>query len=108
MFRLLIVTVIAAALVAGSAAAQPALSNAVHIKVTDADLHTPAGARKLAFRIRVAAYKVCEGGLPHGREAADFDTCRQTAIQRAIAGVDAPMLAQALGLGGVALAQSRQ
>jgi UrcA family protein len=108
MFRSLILGTLCATFVAGVANAQPDFSNAVRIKVIPADLNTPDGARKLALRLRTAAYKVCVGDYPHGREAADFDRCRQSAIERAVAGINAPVLARALGLEGQTLAQLRQ
>ena len=108
MFRSLIVIALSAASIGGAAAAQPDLSNTVRIKAPTADLQTPDGARKLAFRIRVAAYKVCGGDLPFGREASDFDACRQTAIRHTYEEVNAPMLAQALGLKDEVLAQSHK
>jgi len=107
MFRTLIMTALAATCIACAASAQPVPSNAVRIKVTPADLNTPDGAQRLAFRIRVAAYNVCGGNFPLGRYAADFDDCRQSAIEHSVAGIDAPVLARALGLKGEALAQSR-
>lgn len=106
MFRSLICGALVWASIAGSAMAQPDQSDAVRIKVTSADLNTPDGARKLAFRLRVAAYRVCGGDVPLGRYAADFDACRQSAVEHAVARIDAPVLARALGLGGEALAQS--
>ena len=107
MFRSLMVGTLCATCAAGVANAQPDLDNAVRIKVTPAELSTPDGARKVAFRLRVAAYTVCGGYSPHGREATDFDQCRQSAIERAVSGINAPVLARALGLQGEALAQSR-
>jgi UrcA family protein len=107
MFRSFIAGALCVTLVAGAASAQPVPNNTVRIKVAAADLNTPDGARKLAFRIRVAAYKVCGGDMRYSREATDFDNCRQSAIGRAVAGLNAPVLTRALGLGGEALAQSR-
>jgi UrcA family protein len=108
MFRSFIVGALCATFAAGVATAQPDPEGSVQIKATAADLNTPDGARKLAFRLRVAAYKVCGGYTPHGREAADFDACRQSAIEHAVAGLNAPVLAKALGLKSEALAQSHQ
>jgi UrcA family protein len=104
MSRIVLAGAIAAAVVlAGTAHAQPSVGEAVRIKVTNADLYTPAGAQKLAWRIRLAASTVCGRDLPVA-----FDQCRHVAMQHAIAGVDAPLLAQALGLReNTALAQAR-
>jgi UrcA family protein len=109
MFRSFICgALLCASMAAGAATAQPDPSDAVRIKVTAADLNTPDGVKRLALRLRVAAYEVCGGNTPHGREATDFDACRQSAIEHAVAGIDAPVLARALGLGGETLAQSRR
>ena len=108
MFRSLIAGALCAGIVCGAATAQPDPGNTIRIKVKGAELSTPDGARRVALRLRVAAYQVCGGYAPNGREAADFDACRQSAIQRAMAGIDAPLLARALGVSGVVLAQSRQ
>jgi UrcA family protein len=95
MSRIILTGAIAAIVAAaGAVHAQPSVGEAVRIKVTDADLYTPSGAQKLAVRIRVAASTVCGRDLPVA-----YDQCRHVAMQHAIAGVDAPLLAQALGLG---------
>jgi UrcA family protein len=111
MFRSLIVTTLAATLVAGAAHAatvQAGPGDTVIVKATDADLHTAAGAKALAFHIRLAADRVCVGDNPLARQGADFQSCREAAIARAIRGLDAPMLAAALGQAPQVLAQSRQ
>jgi UrcA family protein len=110
MFRSLIVTILAAAAIVGTAHAatiQAGPGDAIIIKATDADLHTPAGAQSLAFHIRLAANKVCGGDNALARQDADFQSCRRAAIARAVGRLDAPMLAAALGQTKV-LAQSRQ
>jgi UrcA family protein len=103
MSRIILAGAVAAAtILAGTAHAQPSVGEAVRIKVTDADLYTPSGAQKLAVRIRMAASTVCGRDLPVA-----FDQCRHVAMQHAIAGVDAPLLAEALGLSETkALAQA--
>ena len=70
----------------------------VTLKYADADLHTAQGAKALALRVRVAAAHVCGGDeLAIVRTGEQFTWCRDAAIDRALAGVDAPLLAAALG-----------
>lgn len=70
----------------------------------DADLHTEAGAASLAHRVRTAADYVCGGGDILVRQSASFERCRHAAIDRAIARLNAPMVARALGHPASALA----
>ena len=110
MLRSLIVAASAAAALVGAAHAatvQTGPGGVIIIRATDADLRTAAGVPSLAFHIRLAANKVCGGDDPLARQDADFPSCRRAAIARAIGGLDAPMLAAALGQKPV-LAQSRQ
>jgi UrcA family protein len=110
MFRSLIATTLAVAVIAGAthaATVQAGPGDAITVKATDADLHTPAGVQALAFHIRLAATKVCGGDNPLARQDADFQSCRQAAMARAVGRLDAPMLAAALGRTQL-LAQSRQ
>jgi|HubBroStandDraft_2_1064218.scaffolds.fasta_scaffold250637_2 UrcA family protein len=70
----------------------------VTLKYVDADIHTVRGARSLAMRVRVAAASVCGADvLPIVRTGDQFARCRNAAIDRAIAGLNAPLLADALG-----------
>jgi UrcA family protein len=72
--------------------------NAVTLKYADSDIRTVQGAKALALRVRVAAAQVCGGDeLPIVRTGDQFTWCRDAAINRAIAGIDAPLLADALG-----------
>ena len=110
MLRSLIVTTLAAAVVAGAANAatvQFGPGDAVTIKATHADLNTAAGVQALAVHLRLAANKVCGGDNTLARQDADFPSCRRAAIARAVGRLDAPMLAAALGQPQL-LAQSRQ
>jgi|SRR5580698_2306657 UrcA family protein len=110
MFRQLIVTTLAVALVASASHAATVRfgpGDAVTINASDADLNTAAGARVLAVHLRLAANKVCGGDNPLARRDADFPSCRRAAIARAVGRLDAPLLAEALGQKQL-MAQSRQ
>ncbi|HEY2048106.1 MAG TPA: UrcA family protein [Caulobacteraceae bacterium] len=57
---------------------------AVRIKITNADLLSPAGARRVAFRIRRAADQVCGADKDwRVRQSDAFWRCREVAIDRA-------------------------
>ena len=92
----------AVALGAPSNASSPAMAgdeqrNVITLKYAEADLQTARGAKALALRLRVAAADVCGGELPLVRTGDQFARCREAAIDRAIAPLNAPLLAQALG-----------
>lgn len=70
---------------------------AVNVKVTDSDLHTLAGAKALALRIRVATAQVCGGEDPVIRDSDGFARCQEASIARAVATLNSPLLADALG-----------
>jgi len=118
MFRLLLTG--ALALGAGLAAGAPANAasvymygesgrNMVTLKYTDSDIHTVSGAKALALRVRVAAARVCGGDdLPIVRTGDQFMWCRDAAINRAIASLDAPLLVEALGRSPRTLASVRR
>jgi UrcA family protein len=78
--------------------------NTITLKYVDSDIHTVHGARSLAFGIRVAARAVCGGDDPVVRLGGDFPACVETAVDRAVKGLDAPLLAGALGRPARALA----
>jgi UrcA family protein len=69
----------------------------VIVHYQDAELQTPAGAAKLASRVRSAAFKVCGGSDPLIFMGAGFGRCQRTAIDRAVATLNAPLVADALG-----------
>jgi len=79
----------------------------VSIKLTysNADIHTVGGAKRFALRMRVAAATVCGGDDPALRMDVHYADCQQAAIRRATSSLNAPLLADALGLSNVALAQ---
>ncbi len=90
----------AALSLAGAAAAAPAsgadtLTHAV--RYTPASLNTTAGAKDFAQRLKNAAYDVCGGEARISHISDSFARCREAAIDRALAGVNAPLVAQALG-----------
>ena len=92
-----------AALTLGGAAAaaptDPTDRVDVIVKTSDVDLRTPDGAKLMALRIRNAAAEAC------GRQAFPvtvlfsdgFIRCREDAIDRAVATLNAPLVADALG-----------
>ena len=100
----------ALAFVGASPAAEPDANGrvVVVVKATDAELHTPDGARALALRVRNAAARACGGDLyPVAvRISTGFIECREAAIDRAIKDIDAPMLSVALGHPPQVLARS--
>jgi UrcA family protein len=90
------VAVCAAAALASPAAAQPVqITRVVH--VGDLDLHNQADAKIAARRIHVAADFVCGGDNILFRQDSSFEQCRDGAIDRALASLQAPLVAAALG-----------
>lgn len=71
--------------------------NVIRLKYAEADLQTVRGAKALALRLRVAAAEVCGGESPLVRTGGQFARCREATIDRAIATLNAPLLADALG-----------
>jgi UrcA family protein len=67
------------------------------VRFSDLDVHTASGAVRAAFRIRQAATFVCGGVTPFTQGAADFIACRNDAVDRALAQLNAPMVSAALG-----------
>jgi UrcA family protein len=96
----LVLGLFAAAALAAPALADPngfgdtqRVSRTVHL--ADVDLHTTDGAKVAAWRIRNAAADVCGGDWRS--TAFDFNACRNQAIDRALASLDAPLVSAALG-----------
>lgn len=117
MFRNLLTGALALAVLAAGAPANAASvfmygedgRSVVALKYADADLHTARGAKALALRVRVAAAHVCGGDeLAIVRTGDQFTWCRNAAIDRAIADVNAPLLADALGRSPRTLASVRR
>ena len=71
----------------------------VKLKYAGDDLQTVRGAKALAPRLRVSAADVCGGEFPLVRTGDQFARRREAAVDRAIATLNAPLLAQALGRG---------
>jgi UrcA family protein len=66
----------------------------VTVKYGDLNIGSPAGAQVLLKRIDAAANTAC-GGAPDIRQLnqlASFEACRKSALARAVAAVDSPML----------------
>ena len=66
----------------------------VSVKYSDLDMGSRTGAQALLKRIETAAGAVC-GGAPDIRQLsqlASFQTCRRSAVARAVVAVDSPML----------------
>ena len=70
----------------------------IRIHASSAELASPRQAKALAIRLRAAATTVCGGDVePFVRTGDAFATCREAAIDRAVAGLNAPLLSRALG-----------
>ncbi len=67
------------------------------VRFGDIDLQTQAGAKVAARRIHIAADYVCGGDQLLWRQASDFQSCRNEAIDRALASLQAPLVSAALG-----------
>jgi UrcA family protein len=75
------------------------------VTYAEADLRTAAGARALAFRIRQAAMQVCGGDSLLVRTGTGFYRCTRDTTDHAIAGLNAPLVRQALQRAPEAMAQ---
>jgi len=98
----LVLGLFAAAALAAPALADPSgfgeteqVSRTVHL--ADVDMHTTDGARVAAGRIKNAASDVCGGNSRPILMVSDFTACRNHAIDRALASLDAPLVSAALG-----------
>ncbi len=91
----------AALAVCGAASAQSTASEpaSVTVRTDDVNLHTAAGARLMALRIRNAAAAVCDAdGYPLAIRLSDgFIHCREATVDRAVRDLNARMVADALG-----------
>jgi UrcA family protein len=105
MIRIVLPAAIAIAAIAAAAQAQTAgavsYTPVAHqtVRFHDLDLSSPAGARRLAFRIRVAARELC--GAPNtaiAQTGMAFDPCVKQAVEDAAARLDNPSVTAALGL----------
>ena len=91
----------AAAALSGAIPARAQISDAapsVTVKYGDLNIGSPGGAQVLLSRIETAAKTVC-GGAPDTRQLsqwASFETCRRSAVARAVVAVDSPMLLTAM------------
>jgi UrcA family protein len=102
---------LAAALAIGGAASAASVDPSEHVvvivKTSDTDLHTAAGAKTLALRIRNAAAEACGRDVPIAVRFSDgFIRCREATIDRAIKDLNAPLVADALGRSPEVLARS--
>jgi UrcA family protein len=77
---------------------------AIRIAYSDSDLHTANGAKRLAFRVRLAAAKVCGGDNVLVHMDGGFARCQAAAINRAVGKLNAPLVKEALGIQPIALA----
>ena len=64
--------------------------NSRTVRVSDLDITSAAGARRLANRIKAAARDVCEGDSALARTTPDFHQCVEDTIARAAAELGAP------------------
>jgi UrcA family protein len=67
------------------------------VRITDRDLSSAAGARRLALRIKVAAIDVCGGDNAMVRASPAFHDCVRGAVARAEANLGAAPVTAALG-----------
>jgi UrcA family protein len=91
----------ALAIASTAAAAEASGSNEKNLMTrtvtyTDADLRTVAGAEGLALRTRQAAAYVCGGDNVLLLTSTGYRRCMKDAVDRAIAGLNAPLLREAL------------
>lgn len=100
MIRRLATPVLCLAAAAALSCAAPVLAQtsdpvpSVRVKYADLDLGARAGASVLLSRIEAAARTAC-GGAPDIRQldrVARFEACRRSAVARAVAAVDSPLL----------------
>ena len=91
------IAVFTAAAVASTASADPASQVSRVVQIGDLNLHTQDGAKVAARRIHIAADYVCGGDSVLWRQGADFFSCRNGAIDRALASLQAPLVSAALG-----------
>jgi UrcA family protein len=66
------------------------------VQLSDVDVHTAAGAKVAADRIRSAAEYVCGGDDLEWRPDYGYILCRDHAIDRALASLQAPLVSAAL------------
>ena len=94
---------VAAALAVGGVASAAGYDTSepisVVVRTDDINLHTAAGARLMALRIRNAAAVACGREVePVALRVSDgFIQCREAAVDRAVLDLDAPMVAEAAG-----------
>lgn len=67
------------------------------VTYSDSEVRTLSGAKALAFRIRVAAARVCGADDPIVRSGWRFADCRESAIDRAVRTLGSSLVADALG-----------
>jgi UrcA family protein len=99
LFTSVCLSLCAAAAFASTAAAQPQPTPGrveQVVQLGDIDLHTQAGAKVAARRIHIAADYVCGGDNLLWRRDFDFPACRDAAIDRALAALQAPLVSAAL------------
>lgn len=92
---ILLLTAIAAAPIRAASFDRPQVT----VSYSDLDLSRPAGAAALLDRLSTAARAVC-GGVPDIRNLAamsNFRACRKEAMDRAVASIRAPLVAQLYG-----------
>lgn len=77
---------------------------ATRIAYRDADIHTTGGARRLAFRLKVAAAGVCGGDDIIIRTGDAFARCQAATVRHAASELGAPLVTEALGLSPVTFA----
>src|SRR5271154_4745187 len=103
MIRSILPAALAIAAIAGAAQAQSAgpfsygadNSSRQLVRYSDLDLSTPAGAQRMAFRMKVTARDLC-GDSPITRIGTGFDACVKSAVEEAAIRLNQPMVTAAL------------
>lgn len=81
-----------------SASAAPSEQQSATVSYADLDLSNPRDAARLDRRIRAAADRVCDMGLPRPtREQSAFNACRSSAFAQARSEVEIVLAARAKG-----------
>ena len=74
------------------AQAEPVSSRPVAVSTAGLDLNTADGAAELLKRVRNAAEDGCRLDKNWDRWSADYDRCRTTTVEAAVAKIDAPLV----------------
>jgi UrcA family protein len=99
---IILASALALATIGGAVHAQPSADSwrwtpvSQTVRYGDLNLATSEGARRMAFRIRVAAQSVCGGDYSVVRTGTGFDECVSSTVEQAAMKLDAPLVTEAL------------